>query len=134
MRVAIVGAGLAGLSTAVDLVDRGCEVEIFESRPFVGGKVSSWVDNDGNHIEMGLHVFFGCYYNLFELMDKVGARENLLLKEHTHTFINRGGRVGELDFRFFTGAPFHGLKAFFTTSQLSTVDKLANSLALGTSP
>jgi len=58
MRVAIVGAGLAGLSTAVDLVDRGCEVEIFESRPFVGGKVSSWVDNDGNHIEMGLHVFF----------------------------------------------------------------------------
>ncbi|MFM6282538.1 MAG: NAD(P)-binding protein, partial [Dolichospermum sp.] len=27
MRVAIVGAGLAGLSTAVDLVDRGCEVE-----------------------------------------------------------------------------------------------------------
>ena len=32
------------------------------------------------------------------------------------------------------GAPFHGLKAFFTTPQLSTVDKLANSLALGTSP
>ena len=134
MRVAIIGAGLAGMATAIDLVDAGCAVEIFESRPFVGGKVGSWVDADGNHVEMGLHVFFGCYYNLFELMDKVGARENLLLKEHTHTFINRGGRVGELDFRFFTGAPFHGLKAFFTTSQLSTVDKLANSLALGTSP
>ena len=134
MRVAIIGAGLAGMATAIDLVDGGCEVEIFESRPFVGGKVGSWVDPDGNHIEMGLHVFFGCYYNLFELMDKVGARENLLLKEHTHTFINRGGRVGKLDFRFFTGAPLHGLKAFFTTSQLSTVDKLANSLALGTSP
>ena len=27
-----------------------------------------------------------------------------------------------------------GLKAFFTTPQLSPVDKLANSLALGTSP
>lgn len=134
MRVAIIGAGLAGMANAIDLVDAGCAVEIFESRPFVGGKVGSWVDADGNHIEMGLHVFFGCYYNLFELMDKVGARENLLLKEHTHTFINRGGRIGELDFRFFTGAPFHGLKAFFTTSQLSTVDKLANSLALGTSP
>ena len=134
MRVAIIGAGLAGMATAVELVDGGCEVEIFESRPFVGGKVGSWVDPDGNHLEMGLHVFFGCYYNLFELLDKVGARENLLLKEHTHTFINRGGRVGELDFRFFTGAPLHGLKAFFTTSQLSTVDKLANSLALGTSP
>lgn len=134
MRVAIVGAGLAGMATAVDLVDAGCQVEIFESRPFVGGKVGSWIDADGNHLEMGLHVFFGCYYQLFDLMKKVGAFENLRLKEHTHTFINDGGRVGELDFRFLTGAPFNGLKAFFTTSQLSTVDKMANSLALGTSP
>ncbi len=134
MRVAIVGAGLAGMATAVDLVDAGCEVEIFESRPFVGGKVGSWIDGNGNHIEMGLHVFFGCYYNLFELMNQVGALENLRLKEHTHTFINKGARVGELDFRFITGAPFHGLKAFFTTSQLSSFDKIANSLALGTSP
>jgi zeta-carotene desaturase len=134
MRVAIVGAGLAGMTTAIDLVDAGWEVEIFESRPFVGGKVGSWVDADGNHIEMGLHVFFACYYNLFELMNKVGALEHLLPKEHTHVFINKGGKKGELDFRFFTGAPFHGLKAFFTTSQLSAVDKIANSLALGTSP
>jgi zeta-carotene desaturase len=134
MRVAIVGAGLAGMATAIDLVDAGAEVEIFESRPFVGGKVGSWVDGDGNHIEMGLHVFFGCYYNLFALMEKVGAIANLRLKEHTHTFINEGGKVGELDFRFITGAPFNGLKAFFTTSQLSAVDKIFNSLALGTSP
>ena len=134
MRVAIAGAGLAGMATAVDLVDAGHEVEIFESRPFVGGKVGSWVDPDGNHIEMGLHVFFGCYYNLFDLMKKVGAENNLRLKEHTHTFINEGGKIGELDFRFFTGAPFHGLKAFFTSSQLSVQDKLQNAIALGTSP
>jgi zeta-carotene desaturase len=134
MRVAIVGAGLAGLATAVELVDAGHEVEIFESRPFVGGKVGSWVDADGNHIEMGLHVFFGCYYNLFALMEKVGAIANLRLKEHTHTFVNRGGRLGELDFRFLTGAPFNGLKAFFTTSQLSLQDKAQNAIALGISP
>ena len=134
MRVAIAGAGLAGMATAVDLVEAGHQVEIFESRPFVGGKVGSWVDPDGNHIEMGLHVFFGCYYHLFDLMKKVGAFENLRLKEHTHTFINRGGITGSLDFRFITGAPFNGLKAFFTTSQLSAYDKLKNALALGTSP
>lgn len=134
MRVAIVGAGLAGLATAVDLADAGCEVQIFESRPFVGGKVGSWVDSDGNHIEMGLHVFFGCYYQLFDLMQKVGALDNFLPKQHTHTFINEGGRVGALDFRFFTGAPVNGLKAFFTTSQLSAYDKFRNAMALGTSP
>ncbi|MBW4522674.1 MAG: 9,9'-di-cis-zeta-carotene desaturase [Scytolyngbya sp. HA4215-MV1] len=134
MRVAIVGAGLAGMATAVELADAGHAVEIFEARPFVGGKVGSWVDAEGNHIEMGLHVFFGCYYNLFDLMRQVGAGDHLLLKDHVHTFINRGGQTGALDFRFLTGAPFNGLKAFFTTSQLSLQDKLQNAIALGTSP
>ena len=134
MRVAIVGAGLAGLAAAIELADAGQEVEIFEARSFVGGKVGSWVDAGGNHIEMGLHVFFNNYYNLFALMKKVGAFENLLPKEHVHTFINRGGDVGTLDFRFLFGAPLHGLKAFFTTEQLTVQDKLQNAIALGTSP
>lgn len=133
------GGGLAALSTAVELLDQGYEIEIFEQRPFIGGKVASFVDKDGNHVEMGLHVFFGCYHNLFRLMRKSGALDNLLLKDHTHTFCNSDGDVRELDFRFEVGgmkigAPFHGLKAFFTTPQLSVGDKVANSLALGTSP
>ncbi|PRW32661.1 zeta-carotene desaturase [Chlorella sorokiniana] len=139
LKVAIVGSGLAGLSTAVELLDQGYEVDIYESRPWIGGKVASFKDKDGNDIEMGLHVFFGCYFNLFRLMAKCGVLENLLLKEHTHTFCNTGGDVRELDFRFYLGdtkigAPFHGLRAFFTTPQLSFTDKVANSLALGTSP
>lgn len=139
LKVAIVGGGLAGLSTAVELLDQGHEVDIYEGRQWLGGKVASYVDRNGNHIEMGLHVFFGCYHNLFRLMAKCGVLENLLLKEHTHTFCNNDGDVRELDFRFFVngtkiGAPFHGLKAFFTTPQLDPVDKVANSLALGTSP
>lgn len=134
MRVAIVGAGLAGLAAAVELVDAGHEVEIFEARSFVGGKVGSWIDADGNHIEMGLHVFFNNYANLFALMKKVGAYEELLPKDHVHTFVNRGGQLGQLDFRFLLGAPFHGLKAFFTTGQLTIQDKLQNAIALGTSP
>ncbi len=134
MKIAIVGSGLAGLTAAVDLVDSGHEVEIYESRSFWGGKVGSWEDKDGNHIEMGLHVFFYNYANLFKLMNKVGAIENLLPKEHTHLFINKGGNLKSLDFRFPFGAPFNGLKAFFTTEQLNIVDKLRNALALGTSP
>ena len=134
MRIAIVGADLAGLSTAVELADAGHLIEIFESRPFVGGKVASWVDPDGNHIEMGLHVFFNNYFNLFALMKKIGAFEHLLPKEHVHNFVNKGGEIGQLDFRFLLGAPFHGMKAFFTTGQLTFLDKLQNALALGTSP
>ena len=134
MKIAIIGAGLAGLTAAVDLVDEGHEVDLYEAKPFMGGKVGSWEDSDGNHIEMGLHVFFFNYANLFALMRKVGAFENLLPKEHTHLFVNKGGDIKSLDFRFFVGAPFNGLKAFFTTPQLSWIDKLRNALALGTSP
>ena len=134
MKIAIIGAGLAGLTAAVDLVDEGHEVDLYEAKPFMGGKVGSWEDSDGNHIEMGLHVFFFNYANLFELMRKVGAFENLLPKDHTHLFVNKGGDIKSLDFRFFAGAPFNGLKAFFTTPQLNWIDKLRNALALGTSP
>ena len=134
MKIAIVGAGLAGLTAAVDLVDAGHEVNLYEAKPFAGGKVGSWEDSDGNHIEMGLHVFFFNYANLFALMKKVGALENLLPKDHIHLFVNRGGSLQSLDFRFAMGAPFNGLKAFFTTDQLNWVDKLRNALALGTSP
>merc|ERR1719316_2188089 len=139
LKIGVVGAGLAGMVAAMDLVDAGHEVEMFELRPFVGGKVSSWQDKDGNHIEMGLHVFFGCYYNLFGIMQRVGSIDEqalgaLRLKEHTHTFINNGGGVGELDFRFPIGAPVSGLQAFARTEQLGWGDKAANALRLGTSP
>ena len=91
---------IAGLTAAVNLVDEGHEVEIYESRSFWGGKVGSWEDKDGNHIEMGLHVFFYNYANLFKLMQKVGALDNLMPKDHTHLFINNGGNLKSIDFRF----------------------------------
>ncbi|XP_022158641.1 zeta-carotene desaturase, chloroplastic/chromoplastic [Momordica charantia] len=134
LKVAIIGAGLAGMSTAVELLDQGHEVDIYESRTFIGGKVGSFVDKRGNHIEMGLHVFFGCYNNLFRLMKKVGADQNLLVKDHTHTFVNKGGEIGELDFRFPIGAPIHGILAFLATNQLNTYDKARNAVALALSP
>ncbi|CAM9447550.1 unnamed protein product [Chrysoparadoxa australica] len=137
LKVGIIGGGLAGMITAMDLADAGHDVEIYEARRFLGGKVGSWQDKDGNHIEMGLHVFFGCYYNFFGIFRRLGIFDsNLRLKEHNHTFINKGGVVGGLDFRLpgGIGAPFTGLWAFATTTQLDIGDKIANAVALATSP
>ena len=39
LKIGIVGAGLAGMVAAMDLADAGHDVEMFELRPFVGGKV-----------------------------------------------------------------------------------------------
>jgi len=135
LRVGVIGCGLAGMVTAMDLSEAGHEVHMFDARRQVGGKVGSWVDKDGNHIEMGLHVFFGCYYNLFGIMQRVDAFKNLRLKSHEHTFVNRGGTLGSLDFRMGgIGAPINGLKAFATTKQLNLADKFYNAVALATSP
>jgi zeta-carotene desaturase len=135
LKIGIIGAGLAGMVAAMDLADAGHEVELFEVRPFVGGKVSSWLNKDGNHIEMGLHVFFGCYYNLFGIMKRTGGFDkNLRLKEHIHTFVNEGGKIGALDFRFPIGAPVSGLQSFARTEQLGIADKFHNAVRLGTSP
>lgn len=135
LKIGIVGAGLAGMVAAMDLADAGHDVEMFEVRPFVGGKVSSWKDKEGNHIEMGLHVFFGCYYNLFGIMKRTGGFDkNLRIKEHVHTFVNEGGELGALDFRFPIGAPVSGLQAFARTEQLEVGDKFHNAVRLGTSP
>jgi zeta-carotene desaturase len=52
-------------------------------------------------------------------MKRVGALQNLRLKEHTHTFVNTGGNIGELDFRLGgIGAPINGLAAFARSTQL----------------
>lgn len=135
LKIGIVGAGLAGMVAAMDLADAGHDVEMFELRPYVGGKVSSWTDKDGNHIEMGLHVFFGCYYNLYGIMKRTGSFDYALrVKEHIHTFVNDGGKLGALDFQFPIGAPVAGLQAFFKTEQLEVEDKFHNAVRLGTSP
>ena len=57
----------------MDLTDVGNYVALFKSRPFVGGKVSSWQDDNGNHIKMDLHIFFRCYCNLYGIMERASG-------------------------------------------------------------
>ena len=48
MRVAIAGAGLAGLSCAKYLADAGHTPIVYEARDVLGGKVAAWKDADGD--------------------------------------------------------------------------------------
>ena len=59
----------------------------------------------------------------------------LQTKKHVHTFFNKGGHLGALNFRFPIGSPSSGLATFIETNQLGAMDKFANALLrLGTSP
>ena len=86
MRVAIAGGGLAGLACAKYLVDAGHTPILLESRDVLGGLVAAWKDEDGDWYETGLHVFFGAYPNMLQLMGELGIEDRLQWKEHTLIF------------------------------------------------
>ncbi len=118
MKIAIFGAGVAGLSAAIELVDLGHQVEIYEKRNILGGKVSVWKDGDGDSVESGLHIVFGGYAQLQSYLARIGAADNYLWKDHALIYAEPDGRQS-----FFRKAPLPspwaevvgGLRADFLT-------------------
>ncbi len=92
MKIAIFGAGVAGLSAAIELVDKGHSVEIYEKRKVLGGKVSVWKDSDGDSIESGLHIVFGGYEQLQKYLKHVGAGDNYQWKDHSLIYAESDGK------------------------------------------
>jgi 15-cis-phytoene desaturase len=86
MRVAIAGAGLAGLACAKYLTDAGHTPIVLESRDVLGGLVAAWKDEDGDWYETGLHAFFGAYPNMLQLLKELGIEDRLQWKQHTLIF------------------------------------------------
>ncbi|BBD67039.1 amine oxidase [Nostoc commune NIES-4072] len=95
MRVAIAGAGLAGLSCAKYLTDAGHTPIVLESRDVLGGLVAAWKDSDGDWYETGLHAFFGAYPNMLQLLKELGIEDRLQWKDHTLIF-NQPDKPGTL--------------------------------------
>jgi squalene-associated FAD-dependent desaturase len=78
-RVAIVGAGYAGMAAAVTLVSRGVPVTVFESGPVPGGRARR-VTTEGHELDNGQHILVGAYAALFRLMGTVGVPQEAVLR------------------------------------------------------
>src|SRR5258706_2184035 len=78
-RIAIVGAGYAGMAAAVTLAARGIPVTVFESGPVAGGRARRVV-SEGNELDNGQHILIGAYGSLLGLMRKVGVPDSALLR------------------------------------------------------
>jgi zeta-carotene desaturase len=72
--VVVVGGGFAGLSAATSLAARGARVLVFEARPSLGGRASSFTDPaTGEPVDNGQHIVAGAYHETFEFLDRIGA-------------------------------------------------------------
>jgi squalene-associated FAD-dependent desaturase len=79
MRVAVVGAGWAGLAAAVHARKTGHEVEVFEMAPQAGGRART-VQVAGHALDNGQHILIGAYQATLALMREVGADTSILLR------------------------------------------------------
>ena len=73
-KAVVVGGGLAGLSCAVALSDRGIAVTVLESSERLGGRASSRRDGEtGDTVDIGPHIFHSEYHNMLGFLDRLGT-------------------------------------------------------------
>ncbi len=72
MKLAVVGAGWAGLATAVRAVQAGHRVTLLEMAAQAGGRARG-VEVEGLALDNGQHILIGAYVRTLELMRTVGA-------------------------------------------------------------
>ena len=121
MRVAIAGAGLAGLSCAKYLSDAGHTPVVVEARNVLGGKVAAWQDEDGDWYETGLHIFFGAYPNMLQLFKELDIENRLQWKSHSMIFNQKEvpGTYSRFDFPDLP-APINGVAAILGNNDMLT--------------
>lgn len=72
LKVAVVGAGWAGLASAVELADRGARVSVLESARQPGGRART-VNLEGLELDNGPHLLIGAYRATLGLMSRLGS-------------------------------------------------------------
>ncbi len=75
-RAFVLGGGVAGMTAAFGLADRGFRVTLLESRQWLGGRAFSFVDrHSGRRLDNGPHVMLGCYRATRALVRRLGTED-----------------------------------------------------------
>src|SRR2546427_9967034 len=91
--VAVVGGGLAGLAAGYALSSAGFRVTLFERRPYLGGRASSYQHpGTGEIVDNCQHVLLGCCTNLIDFYRRTGVADKIRWYDSL-TFLEPGGRA-----------------------------------------
>ena len=101
MKVAVVGGGLAGLAAALELVDAGHEVTLYEARPTLGGKVQTLPEREGDPTpppDNGQHIALGCFTEYLAFLDRIGSAGRVKRLRLELTVIDERGRSAKIGY------------------------------------
>ena len=76
MRAIVIGSGIAGLASAIRLVKKGYEVQVFESNSYAGGKLHA-IKEAGYRFDMGPSLF-----TMPHLVDELYTLHDMDPREH----------------------------------------------------
>ena len=85
MKIAIVGSGLSGITSAILLKEKGHDVEIFECRNHIGGNC---YDSDVNGVKVhqyGAHIFHTNNEDVWSFLNRYTKFNNYVHKVRAHT-------------------------------------------------
>ncbi len=121
--VLILGGGVAGISAAVALSDRGFRVEIVEKRPLLGGRASSYIDPaTGERLDECQHGTMRCCTNLSDLLTRLGVQDQIRYHD-TLQFLDGDGKRSVIQGSVLP-APLHTAPSFLRFRSLGLRDKI----------
>ena len=117
----MIGGGLAGLSSAVVLAEAGFRVRLFEKRPRLGGRATSYTLPDGTEVDNCQHVTLGCCTNLADFYRRVGAEGKISFYDRLY-FADKQGRRSSIEATALP-PPLHMVPSFLFFDALTWADK-----------
>jgi protoporphyrinogen oxidase len=90
MRVAVIGAGVAGLTAALRLGEAGHEVDVYERWPGLGGMAATLDVGGGHRLERYYHHLFTSDRHIAALYDELGMPGELEWRDSTQSFFIEG--------------------------------------------
>jgi zeta-carotene desaturase len=130
--VAIAGGGLAGLAAARALGGAGFTVDLYESRPFLGGRATSYEvpagEEEPETVDNCQHILLRCCVNLLDFYRQLGVSDRIAFHREFH-FVEPGGRTSVLRAGRLP-APLHFVESFAKLRFLTLGEKLALGRAL----
>lgn len=121
-KVAIIGAGITGLSAAYYLKDYDVDVDVYEQSDRVGGKVNTY-QKDGFTLELGPESYLSRKAIMTELAVELGLEDDLVRNEVGTSYIYVNNKLSPLPKGTMLGVPTE-LWPFIKTDIISPIGKL----------